>query len=48
MVVKFLNASQPWRHETTLKEVIAKTGATVHPFNNYEVIAGQATAIKNY
>ncbi|MBX2961155.1 MAG: pyridoxal-phosphate dependent enzyme [Cyclobacteriaceae bacterium] len=33
--------------ETTLKEVIAKTGATeIHPFNNYEVIAGQATATK--
>ena len=33
--------------ETTLKEVIAKTGATeIHPFNNYDVIAGQATAGK--
>lgn len=31
--------------ETTLSEVIKKTGATeIHPFNNYEVIAGQATA----
>jgi threonine dehydratase len=33
--------------ETTLKEVISKTGATeIHPFNNYEVITGQATAAK--
>ena len=33
--------------ETTLAGVIAKTGATeVHPFNNYAVIAGQATATK--
>lgn len=33
--------------ETTLAEVISKTGATeIHPFNNYEVIAGQATAAK--
>ncbi len=33
--------------ETTLAEVIAKTGATeIHPFNNYQVIAGQATAAK--
>jgi len=33
--------------ETTLAEVIGKTGATeIHPFNNYEVIAGQATAAK--
>jgi threonine dehydratase len=31
--------------ETMLAEVIKKTGATeIHPFNNYEVIAGQATA----
>ena len=31
--------------ETTLAEVIKKTGATeIHPFNNYDVIAGQATA----
>jgi threonine dehydratase len=31
--------------ETTLAKVIAQTGATeIHPFNNYEVIAGQATA----
>lgn len=33
--------------ENTLKNVIAKTGATeIHPFNNYAVIAGQATASK--
>ena len=33
--------------ETTLKQVIAKTGATeIHPFNNYDVITGQATAAK--
>jgi len=33
--------------ETTLAEVVKKTGATeIHPFNNYEVIAGQATAAK--
>ena len=33
--------------ETTLAEVIAKTGATeIHPFNNYKVIEGQATAAK--
>lgn len=33
--------------EATLAEVIARTGATeIHPFNNYEVIAGQATAAK--
>jgi threonine dehydratase len=33
--------------ETTLADVIAKTGATeIHPFNNYHVIAGQATAAK--
>lgn len=33
--------------ESTLLEVIKKTGATeIHPFNNYEVIAGQATAAK--
>jgi threonine dehydratase len=31
--------------ETTLAEVIKKTGATeIHPFNNYEIMAGQATA----
>jgi threonine dehydratase len=33
--------------ETTLAEVITRTGAyEIHPFNNYEVIAGQATAAK--
>ncbi len=33
--------------ETTLNEVVEKTGATfVHPYNNYDVIAGQATAAK--
>ena len=33
--------------ESTLAEVIAKTNATeIHPFNNYDVIAGQATAAK--
>lgn len=33
--------------EKTLREVINKTGASeIHPFNNYNVIAGQATAAK--
>lgn len=33
--------------EATLAEVIKKTGATeIHPFNNYQVIAGQGTAAK--
>jgi threonine dehydratase len=33
--------------EETLAEVVSKTGATeIHPFNNYDVIAGQATATK--
>ena len=33
--------------ESTLADVIKKTGATeIHPFNNFEVIAGQATAAK--
>ncbi len=33
--------------ETTLAEVVKKTGATeIHPFNNYDVMAGQATAAK--
>ena len=33
--------------EATLKDVVNKTGATeIHPFNNYEVIAGQATSAK--
>lgn len=31
--------------ESTLKQVIAQTGATeIHPYNNYDIIAGQATA----
>ncbi|MBZ0244850.1 MAG: pyridoxal-phosphate dependent enzyme [Cyclobacteriaceae bacterium] len=31
--------------ESTLAKVIAETGATeIHPFNNYDVMAGQATA----
>ena len=31
--------------EATLKEVVQQTGATeIHPFNNYSVVAGQATA----
>ncbi len=33
--------------ETTLAEVIQQTGATeIHPFDNYDVITGQATAAK--
>ena len=33
--------------ETMLAQVIANTGATeIHPFDNYDVIAGQATAAK--
>lgn len=33
--------------ESTLAEVIKKTGAAeIHPFNNYEVMVGQATAAK--
>lgn len=33
--------------ETTLHQVVADTGATfIHPFNDYHVIAGQATAAK--
>ena len=33
--------------ETMLAEVIGKTGATeIHPFNNYDVVAGQSTAAK--
>lgn len=33
--------------ESMLAAVIARTGATeIHPFNNYQVIAGQATAAK--
>lgn len=33
--------------EETLEEVIKETGATfIHPYNNYRIIAGQATAAK--
>jgi threonine dehydratase len=33
--------------ESTLEEVVARTGATfIHPYNNEQVIAGQATAAK--
>ncbi len=33
--------------ESTLAEVVKKTGASeIHPFNNYDVIAGQGTAAK--
>ena len=33
--------------EATLKKVVAKTGATfLHPYNDYNIIAGQATAAK--
>lgn len=33
--------------ESTLNEVVAKTGATfIHPYNDYNVIAGQATCAK--
>jgi len=33
--------------ESTLKEVIAHTGAIeIHPYDNYNIIAGQATAVK--
>ncbi|MBA4056136.1 MAG: serine dehydratase [Marivirga sp.] len=35
--------------ESLLADVIKKTGATeIHPFNNYDVIAGQATAAKEF
>jgi len=35
--------------ESMLAEVIKKTGATeIHPFNNYDVISGQATAAKEF
>lgn len=37
----------PEEREHTVQEIIKRTGATfIHPFNNYEVIAGQATAAK--
>ncbi|MEI6576532.1 MAG: pyridoxal-phosphate dependent enzyme, partial [Bacteroidota bacterium] len=33
--------------ESTLKEVIAETGAVeIHPYNNYHIICGQATAAR--
>ncbi len=33
--------------ETTLQQVVNETGATfIHPYNNYNIIAGQATAAK--
>jgi threonine dehydratase len=42
----FCEPTQKEREET-LKDVIEKTGAIeIHPFNNYAVIAGQATAAK--
>ncbi len=35
--------------ETTLNEVIAKTKAIeIHPYNNYKIICGQATAAKEF
>jgi threonine dehydratase len=35
--------------ERMLADVLKKTGATeIHPFNNYDVIAGQATAAKEF
>lgn len=35
----------PEERERTVQEIISKTGAAfIHPFNNYEVMAGQATA----
>ena len=35
--------------EDTLKKIISETGATeIHPYNNYKVIAGQATAAKEF
>jgi threonine dehydratase len=35
--------------ESTLAEVVARTGAVeIHPFNNYDVIEGQATCAKEF
>ena len=35
--------------EDTLAEIVKKTGATfIHPYNNYRIIAGQATAAKEF
>ncbi len=40
-------ASTPEAREAGLEEVVAKTGATfIHPFDNYDVVAGQATCAK--
>jgi threonine dehydratase len=37
----------PEARQQTVDEIVERTGATfIHPFNNYEVIAGQATAAK--
>ncbi len=37
----------PEDRQGTVDAIVARTGATfIHPFNNYEVIAGQATAAK--
>ncbi|MET7257062.1 threonine ammonia-lyase [Dyadobacter fermentans] len=37
----------PEDRQRTVDEIVARTGATfIHPFNNYEVITGQATAAK--
>ncbi|ACT93594.1 threonine ammonia-lyase [Dyadobacter fermentans] len=37
----------PEDRQRTVDEIVARTGATfLHPFNNYEVVAGQATAAK--
>ena len=37
----------PEDREATVQDIVRDTGATfIHPFNNYEVIAGQATAAK--
>lgn len=37
----------PEDRQRTVDGIVARTGATfIHPFNNYEVIAGQATAAK--
>jgi len=37
----------PEERERTVAEIVERTGATfIHPFNNYEVMAGQATTAK--
>ncbi|TDE18162.1 threonine ammonia-lyase [Dyadobacter psychrotolerans] len=37
----------PEEREATVQKIVSETGATfIHPFNNYEVITGQATASK--